>query len=1009
MKNKKLALSVLSTAVIASMASSAFAATPGFYIGGEVKHFYSLDSFFSSKNNSKIEDEADKAGLDHVVYVDDEGNAATLDDLLESGEDALTDDLEAVFGDDITADYSSIDENGQDSGTVETPLDGPTVGDVTATPVDSKVTIAGTTKDAKTVDVTVIDKDGKDVATKTVDVKDNKFSADFADLAAGDYTYEVIASNDDADSKVKTGSFKIAAAAELKVDSVSAINSKQVELTFNKEVKSVKPADFTITKVSDGTRVFVSKAEVKADNKKVVTVTLFDALASGSEYNANTKNVVGADDKVITEDNDKFTYTKADVNAVSFTSTTVAPGTNLKDVIKVTDKLGRDVTSEVELEFASSDVGVVGSTGLVAGNADGKTVVVKVTVKGTTISTANTVLYVKNSTPTTFVGYHIAAKAAGNFPVGTTDAFKALKAEDVVHSVYMNETNKNLGLFYLDQFGKSVDVQEDGNADNVTFTNLTPEVVIVGNNGVITPISVGTGYVKAKIGNVEQTVAIEVKATPVFKTFDVEKSSVSTTEGSTIAESFKLVYKDQYNKDTAVPVSGVVTAVVADATIASATVSPDKSAVTITGLKAGSTSVKVTYTDNTDPSVKFEKVVNITVSAKGNFANYSVEVDKTNLNVVDDQATTVNESTATVKVYTLDDKGQKLSVVPAADVNLVLLDKDGKEINPATVVGTETGSFITFNDSTDVVSAKAAGTESIAVKIGSLTLQNVTFTVADSTAQAKSVVFNNSSIADAKLSDDLEDKILSLITVKDQYGKDFNANLQQSNLQISVTNIDGLTLDAGNVITALTKEGATADIVVTAVNVNNKNLLTTPTVIKLKVNGYDQIVQATKDAVAALFTDANKTALAVGVDQTKVDSAKTKVNALSDATLKASLLTDVAKAQDLLDQQIVNAEVSKYSNAVTIASTVAANTPITSSVVALQAGQTATTGVNANVTAVKAQDGSSAANYLGLVGNVVNLVAVNNTGTPVVEKATVTLTKGNATKTFVVDVTITNQ
>lgn len=73
--------------------------------------------------------------------------------------------------------------------------------------------------------------------------------------------------------------------------------------------------------------------------------------------------------------------------------------------------------------------------------------------------------------------------------------------------------------------------------------NLTPNVVIVdGSNGKITPISEGTGYVKVKIGDVEQTVKIDVRAAAVVKDIDVDPTEVNVVEKGLDGE-IKLSYK----------------------------------------------------------------------------------------------------------------------------------------------------------------------------------------------------------------------------------------------------------------------------------------------------------------------------------------------------------------------------------------------------------------------------------------------------------------------------------
>lgn len=299
MKNKKLLLSVLSTAVVASMASSAFAAEAGIYIGGDVKHYYNISSFFEPTNSAKIVSEANSAKLKNVVFVDTTGKAATLDNILASGSAALTDDLEAVFGDSLHDAYVPVDKNGQE-GTdpvVPEPSDSPSVDGLTQVVDGGKVTISGNAVNADSVEVTVF-KASEKVATKSVDVADNKFSVDFSDLVAGDYTYEVVASNADEDSEVKSGSFKVEAPAELKVDSVSAINLREVVVTFNNELD--KTSAETVANYTTDNGVVFSNPKLGEDKK---TVTLFAGanLSTTTDTNVTIKNVKDAKGTVVTE------------------------------------------------------------------------------------------------------------------------------------------------------------------------------------------------------------------------------------------------------------------------------------------------------------------------------------------------------------------------------------------------------------------------------------------------------------------------------------------------------------------------------------------------------------------------------------------------------------------------------------------------------------------------------------------------------------------------------------
>jgi len=188
-------------------------------------------------------------------------------------------------------------------------------------------------------------------------------------------------------------------------------------------------------------------------------------------------------------------------------------------------------------------------------------------------------------------------------------------------------------------------------------------------------------------------------------------------------------------------------------------------------------------------------------------------------------------------------------------------------------------------------------------------------------------------------------------------------------------------------------------------------------------------VKASQDAITAQsaasvalasINNAAKTTNWTGVDETTFAKAGiTGVTFANLADVKATLQAAyTAKGSDLTVSEVqanvndtvaVLAEVSKYENAVTVANTVDADTDITSTVVALKSGQTENTSVTKTVTAVNANDGSSPAVYLALNNGVVKLAKVNSTGSDVDEKATITFTKGNATKTLVVTVKIATQ
>ncbi|NRR19251.1 SwmB domain-containing protein [Brevibacillus sp. MS2.2] len=103
--NKKVALSILSATVVASMASSAFAAPKsGVYLGGDVDRYYELRDLFNLTDAGKTKFAADMGvtSFDKLIYVDFDGKGASLREIM-NGEfskvkrDLKKSDFEGVY------------------------------------------------------------------------------------------------------------------------------------------------------------------------------------------------------------------------------------------------------------------------------------------------------------------------------------------------------------------------------------------------------------------------------------------------------------------------------------------------------------------------------------------------------------------------------------------------------------------------------------------------------------------------------------------------------------------------------------------------------------------------------------------------------------------------------------------------------------------------------------------------------------------------------------------------
>jgi len=114
-KNKKLIVSLLSTALISSMAASAFAAPKdGIYLGGNVNKYYDLGTYVNNSQqalsdiNSAI---SGQGGLANVLYVDQNGTVgASGNDIMAKG--GLTGATHELKADDFTSnEYTDVKTN----------------------------------------------------------------------------------------------------------------------------------------------------------------------------------------------------------------------------------------------------------------------------------------------------------------------------------------------------------------------------------------------------------------------------------------------------------------------------------------------------------------------------------------------------------------------------------------------------------------------------------------------------------------------------------------------------------------------------------------------------------------------------------------------------------------------------------------------------------------------------------------------------------------------------------
>ncbi|UFJ40129.1 hypothetical protein LOK74_19135 [Brevibacillus humidisoli] len=307
MKNKKLVLSVLSTAVVSSIASSAYAApSGGFYIGGEVDKYYTISAFVNDSTTAT--GEIVDASFDNVVYVHEDGQAASLKEIVDQQSlfDALRqateNDFEGIYTDAVTGEdvdpISQLDPVDPGELTVEsvsainaTQVEVVFSVEVDKTTAEDLTTLPGDTTSSYTVDGTKLD-----TTNVTAELQDDKKTVILTFNTSQDgtsQTFEIagVKSADKSQTLAKSThvvSFDDTVAPE--VTEATIKSNGDLEITFSEPLDAVDPI----------VRVNGNPVTVQAVGAGDTTVTVLQAdlptLTKGSTatlYVAGAKDVAG--------------------------------------------------------------------------------------------------------------------------------------------------------------------------------------------------------------------------------------------------------------------------------------------------------------------------------------------------------------------------------------------------------------------------------------------------------------------------------------------------------------------------------------------------------------------------------------------------------------------------------------------------------------------------------------------------------------------------------------------
>nr|AAF21259.1 S-layer protein precursor [Cytophaga sp. 'Jeang 1995'] len=388
-----------------------------------------------------------------------------------------------------------------------------------------------TAVDNKTVTVEV-KTEVKDAAGPVVAAVDTK--------VVGKYTVTYSAVDKAGNKSEACRTVTVKAAQELKIQSVSALNSKQATVTFTSAFqKALTSANFDI---NGG--LTVSDVKFSSDRKSA-TVTVSSDFTRDQEYSISVFGVKDAAGKEYAETKGSFTWKVADGVTVALGSTSLEQGQTVGLTVK--DQAGKDV-KDAKVEVTSYNTNLVTVTNpdkdpatvKVTANSDklaGSTdVVVETTLPdGSKLANTFTVNVKEASTSISNAGYSLEADldTLGD-DMANTAAFKAFATPTT-------SVIEGSGTYELAAFGET-----NGNPDtaHVNFTGATrvtssnpivATALLDDTAGVgvvkVTPLSAGTTTVTVtmKDGS-RKSFPITVTATPVQKAIDLNATTVKLSD-----------------------------------------------------------------------------------------------------------------------------------------------------------------------------------------------------------------------------------------------------------------------------------------------------------------------------------------------------------------------------------------------------------------------------------------------------------------------------------------------
>lgn len=394
--NKKVALSLLSATVMASMAASAFAAPKsGLYIGGSVDKFYSMNTLFNLTDaaDEQFSNEVIATGFQNLIYVDFDGKGASIKEIMDAAD--FDDAKKDLTKQDFEGVYASIKADGTSEGNYD-PRNDAIGGETGELKVDSvsainklqiKVAFSAKVDETSAINVANYALNGTSLSTgagtdATAELQEDGKTVIITAGSTGGFQTTTLATNtgyvltidnvkneagtvtlDDVKSSSFTYSDTVAPTVS-KVEAKAVTSTKQVTVTFSEPVKGEG-----LYKINGKVATFTPGAATQT-----ITLTSADALVGNTTYTLEVLNEKDAEGNYISPNPSTKTFS-VDIDSTADGVDTVEVKGD--DTIRVTFK--EDMT--VSTVTTSGNIKILDAN--LADIHNGGTVVVSATQVGT--------------------------------------------------------------------------------------------------------------------------------------------------------------------------------------------------------------------------------------------------------------------------------------------------------------------------------------------------------------------------------------------------------------------------------------------------------------------------------------------------------------------------------------------------------------------------------------------------------------------------------------------------